>query len=128
MAPIEILGKTRLQMHDAEITLAADGGQIKTDQGNVSVANAAVVVSPGANEGDQMVEISGDVSSKIPALSAIMKQVQPDPLKGQKLPIDINTLDGSLNVRLVSTITVDSKMQTKNVDYTVNGKLVDFGS
>jgi len=128
MAPIEIQGKTRLQMHDAEITLAADGGQIKTDQGNVSVANAAVVVSPGANVGEQLVEISGDLSSQIPALSAIMKQVQPDPLKGQKLPIDINTLDGSLNVRLVSTITLDGQMQTKNVDYTVNGNVVDFGS
>lgn len=128
MAPIEIQGKTRLQMHDAEITLAADGGQIKTDQGNVSVANAAVVVSPGAGDGEQLVEISGDLSSKIPALSAIMKQVQPDPLKGQKLPVDINTLDGSLNVRLVSTITLDSQMQTKNFDYTVNGNVVDFGS
>src|SRR3569833_4218924 len=82
MAPVEIVGKTRLQMNDSEITLAADGGQIKTDQGNVEVANAAVVVTPGANKGEQHVAQSGDVSSKIPALSAILKQVQPDPLKG----------------------------------------------
>jgi hypothetical protein len=128
MAPVEIVGKTRLQMHDSEITLAADGGQIKTDQGIVEVANAAVVMTPGANEGEQLVELSGDVSSKIPALSAILKQVQPDPLKGQKLPIDIATLDGSLNVRMLSTLTLDAQMQTKKVDYTINGNVVDFGS
>ncbi|MBN9304416.1 MAG: hypothetical protein BGO82_18750 [Devosia sp. 67-54] len=128
MAPIEIIGKTRLQMHDSEITLAADGGQIQTRQGNIEVANAAVVMTPGANAGEQLVELSGDVSSKIPALSAILAQVQPDPLQGQKLPVDIDTLDGNLNVRLLSTLTLDAQMQTKKIDYTINGNVVDFGS
>src|SRR3569623_3543856 len=77
MAPIEIQGKTRLQMHDAEITMAADGGQVVTDKGNISVANAADVVTPGETTGEQMVEISGDVSSGNPAQSAIIKQVKP---------------------------------------------------
>ena len=51
IAPIEIQGKTRIQMHDSEITLAADGGIVPTDKGNISVANAAVVLSPGEQPG-----------------------------------------------------------------------------
>jgi len=44
------------------------------------------------------------------------------------MPIDLSTVGGSLNVRLVSTITLDAKGVTKNVDYTVNGNVVDLGS
>lgn len=128
MAPIEIQGKTRLQMHDAEITMAADGGQISTDKGDISVANAAVVVSPGDTPGEQMVELSGDLSSSIPALSAILKQVKPDALKGQSLPVDLDTVGGNLNVRMLSTLTLDGAGQAKDIDYTINGNVVDLGS
>ncbi|HEX4298724.1 MAG TPA: hypothetical protein VHZ56_11950, partial [Devosia sp.] len=107
MAPIEVQGKTRLQMHDSEITLAADGGIVPTDKGNISVANAAVVLSPGNSPGDQMIEVSGDVSSGIPALTSMVNQMQPSLLKGQNLPVDMTTMNGTLNVRLLSTITLD---------------------
>ncbi len=126
--PIEIQGKARLQMHDSEFTVAADGGSIPTPKGNISVANAALVMSPGDTPGENIVEISGDMSSGIPALSAIIKQVQPDALKSSQLPVDLDTLGGNLNVRLVSTVTIDDKNAVKSIDYTINGNVVDFGS
>ena len=125
---IEIQGKTRIQMHDSEVTVAADGGVIPTDKGNVSVANAALVMTPGDTAGENLLEISGDVSSGIPALSAIIDQVQPGLTKSKDMPVDLATLGGDLNVRLVSTITLDKAGATKNLDYTVNGNVVDFGS
>ena len=128
MAPIEITGKTRLQMHDAELTMAADGGQIPTDKGNVSVANAALVMNPADTPGQQMVEISGDLSSGIPALTSMLNQFQPDLLKSQKLPVDLTTVGGNLNVRVVSTMNVDTTGKPSNVDYTINGNVVDLGS
>jgi hypothetical protein len=126
--PIEVQGKTRLQMHDSELTLAADGGLIPTDNGNISVANAALVMSPGNGPGENIVELSGDMSSGIPALTSIIKRVQPDMLKSKDMPVDLEALNGSLNVRLVSTVTLDDKFATKGIDYTVNGNVVDLGS
>jgi hypothetical protein len=128
MAPIEIQGKTRLQMHDSEFTVAADGGVVPTDKGNISVANAALVMTPDPATGESLVEISGDVSSGIPALSSIIEQVQPGATKSKDIPVDLSTLGGNLNVRLVSTITLDKAGATKNLDYTINGNVVDFGS
>ncbi|HZY50709.1 MAG TPA: hypothetical protein VFE64_13130 [Devosia sp.] len=126
--PIEVQGKTRLQMHDSELTLAADGGQIPTDNGNISVANAALVMSPGNGPGENIVEVSGDMSSGIPALTSIIKRVQPDMLKSKDMPVDLEALSGTLNVRLVSTVTLDDKFATKAIDYTINGNVADLGS
>jgi hypothetical protein len=128
LAPIEIQGKARLQVHDAEITLAADGGTIPTAKGDIAVANAALVVSPSDTPGDNIVEISGDVSSGIPALTSIMDQLPKDTLKPDQIPVDLKTIGGTLNVRLVSTITLDKAGATKSVDYTVNGNVVDLAS
>jgi hypothetical protein len=127
MAPIAIEGKTRLQMHDSQFTLAGDGGVIPTDKGNISVANAAVVWSQEA-AGESLVEISGDVSGGIPALTAIANQVQPDALKGGDLPVDLDALVGDLNVRMVATSTLDANFAIKKTDYSINGNVVDFGS
>jgi len=127
MAPIEIQGKTRLQMHDAEITLAADGGVLATDKGDITVSNAAVQVSSDT-PGQQLVELSGDLSAGIPALTSVINQVQPDAVKAGKLPLDINALGGTLNVRMLSTVTLDDKNAVKNIDYTINGNVADFGS
>ncbi len=128
LAPIEIQGKTRVQMHDSEITLSADGGVVATDKGNVEVANAALVMSPGDKPGEQIIEISGDMASGIPALTSIVNQIQPDMLKSKDLPIDVKSLGGNLNLRLVSTITLDKAGATKSLDYTVNGNVVDLAS
>ena len=126
--PIEVQGKTRIQMHDSDLTVAVDGANVPTAKGNIAVANAALEMTPGQTPGENVVEISGDLSSGIPALSAILNQVKPDALKGQNLPVDLSTVTGNLNVRALSTITLDSKGATKNIDYTVNGNVVDLGS
>ncbi len=127
MAPIEIRGKTRMQMHDSELTLSADGGAIGTDKGDITVANAALVMSSDT-PGEQLVEISGDVSGGIPALASIIEQVQPGATASKDMPIDIKSLDGTLAVRLVSTIALDKAGATKSLDYTINGNVKDFGS
>ncbi len=127
LAPVEIHGKTRIQVHDSEVTVAADGGVIPTDKGDISVANAALMMTSDT-PGEPIVEISGDLSSGIPALTSVINQVQPDLLKSQQLPLDLNTIDGKLNVRMVSEITLDSAGATKKIDYTVNGNVEDLGS
>ena len=128
MAPIEIQGKTRMQMHDSEFTLSGDGGIIPTDKGNIQVANAALVMTPGENAGESIVEISGDLNAGIPAITSIANQVQPGLLKSANLPLDVSALTGDLNVRLVSTTTLDSKGASKAQQYSVNGNVQDFGS
>ncbi len=127
MAPIDITGKTRLQMHDSEFTLSGDGGVIPTEKGNIDVANAALMWSQDTPE-QSIVEISGDVSGGIPALAAIAKQLQPDALKSDALPVDIEALAGSLNVRLVSTSTLNAKGAVQKTEYSINGSVADFGS
>ncbi|MEO6013274.1 MAG: hypothetical protein ABIQ30_06785 [Devosia sp.] len=127
MAPIDIVGKTRLQMHDAEFTMAADGGVIKTGSGDISVANAAMIMSS-ETPGESIVEISGDLSGGIPAVAAIAKQFQPDAVKPESLPVDINALAGNLSVRLVSTSVLDGEGAVKRTDYSINGNVADFGS
>ncbi|MBI4920144.1 MAG: hypothetical protein HY834_00205 [Devosia nanyangense] len=127
LEPIEIQGKTRLQMHDADLTLSADGGVIPTEKGPISVANAAFAMSS-ETPGEQIVEISGDASGGIPAVAAVLNQVQPDAVKSADLPFDLNALAGNLNVRLLSTIVLDKAGATKSLDYSVNGNVMDFGS
>jgi hypothetical protein len=127
MAPITVQGKTRIQMHDSELTLAADGGVISTDKGNISVANAALVWSQDT-PGQSLVEISGDLSGGIPALSAITEQVQPNAVSQAGLPVDLKSLAGTLNVRMVATTTLDANNAIKSTDYSINGNVVDFGS
>ncbi len=127
MPPVDIQGKTRLQMHDADVTIAADGGVIQTSNGSLSVANAALMMTP-EGTGDSLVEVSGDLSGGIPAIAAIVKQFQPDLLSSDSMPVDLNALTGSLNVRLVSTTTLDTAGATKQMDYSINGSVADFGT
>lgn len=124
---IELTGKTRVQMHDAEVTIAADGGLIPTEAGNIGIANAALVVTAD-DPAAPIVEVSGDMSGDLPALLAITQQLQPETLKSTQIPVDLKALAGNLSVRLVSTITLDSAYAMKNFDYSVDGNLIDFGS
>ncbi len=67
MDPIAIDGEMKLTMRDTDITMSADGATIPTPKGNIGIANAAFVI--GANSDTEgLFEISGDLSSGIPAL------------------------------------------------------------
>jgi len=127
LQPIDIQGKTRIQMHDSEFTLSGDGGVLATPKGNIQVANAAMVMSSDT-PGQQVVEISGDLNGGIPALVSAANQFQPGITSSKDLPVDVSALDGDLNVRLVSTTTIDTATQAQKQDYTISGNVQDFGS
>lgn len=127
MAPIVIDGETRLTMRDKELTVAGQGAKIVTGGGDIGFANAALVMGRGA-PGQDLIEISGDITGGIPALVALVKEQQPDALKGDQLPIDPSTLQGELAVTLVSTIVLNKDGTPPKVDYALNGTLRDFGS
>lgn len=128
MSPIEIAGETRLEMRDSNLTIAADGASLDTGDGSVAIANVGFTMA-GETPGETVIEISGDLSSRIPALIALARERQPDLLKTENLPVDISALSGNLSLSLVSTIVMENgKEEPKSVDYAVNGVLQDFGS
>jgi hypothetical protein len=127
MAPIAIEGETRVEVRDNEITIAGDGGTVMTSGGPISVANAAMFM--GSDRPDErIIEISGDISGEIAALVALAKEQQPELLKDDELPVDVNALAGNLSLALVSTIVLDKKGETKSLDYAINGIVQDFAS
>ena len=125
--PIAVQGKTRLQIHDSELTLAADGATLSTDKGDLTVTNAAVVMSV-EDPNQPILEISGDMSGGIPAVTAMAAKIQPDLLKSANLPFDPAILGGDLNVRLVTTTTLDANGAVKKTDYSVTGNVSNFQS
>ncbi|HHY49493.1 MAG TPA: AsmA-like C-terminal region-containing protein [Alphaproteobacteria bacterium] len=128
MAPITIEGETRLEMHDANLAVSADGATIPTPAGNIAVANVGYTMSQ-ERPGETVIEISGDLSSGIPALVALAKEQQPNLLRQESLPVDLTALAGKLSLSLVSTIVLDhEKEEPKSIDYAVNGVIQDFGS
>ena len=127
MSPIEIDGETRVEMQDANLTVSADGATIATGAGGIAIANVGFKMG-GETLGEQLIEISGDLSGGIPALVALAKEQQPDLLKSDDLPVDLAALDGKLSLSLVSTIVLDKKGETKRLDYAINGVVQDFGS
>jgi hypothetical protein len=128
LPPVAIEGKTRLQMHDSEFTMAGDGGVIQTANGNISVANAALVMTPTENPGESIVEVSGDLMGGIPAIAAIAKQFQPQAVSTESVPFDLNSLTGTLSVRLLSTTFLDGTGATTRQDFSINGNVQDFGT
>jgi hypothetical protein len=127
LPPVAIQGKTRLQMHDTEFTMAADGGVIQTANGDISVANAALVMTS-ETPGESIVEVSGDLMGGIPAIAAIAKQFQPQALNQESMPVDLNALTGTLAVRLLSTTFLDGQGTTTRQDFSINGHVQDFGT
>jgi hypothetical protein len=127
MAPIAIDGKTKLQVRDSKVTISADGANLATDAGPIGLANAALVMSSDT-PGQRVIEISGDVSSGIPALVSLAKAQQPDAIANAKLPIDLTSLGGNLNLALVATVELDKAGAMQKLDYAVNGTVQDFGS
>lgn len=128
MGPITIEGETRLQMRDADLTVAADGASLQTSAGGIAVANVGFTMTSEL-PGEQIFEISGDLSGGIPALIALAKDQQPELLAGNDLPIDLSALAGNLSLSLVSTIVMETgKEEPKSLDYAINGVVQDFGS
>jgi hypothetical protein len=126
MAPVAIDGKTRLQVRDGKVTVAADGANVPTSDGTIALDTPAVVIdstSPGT-----VFEVSGEIKSGIPALVALAKQQQPQAVANPQLPLDLNALAGDADVSLVSTITLDKTGALKNLDYAVNGSVQNFAS
>ncbi|MEQ1900678.1 MAG: hypothetical protein ABL866_08080 [Devosia sp.] len=127
LAPIKVDGKTRLQVHDADFTVAGDGARIDTDKGPVGIANAALVMSQDSPD-QRIVEISGSLSGGIPAVLAAVEQIQPGALKSQELPIDPAKIGGTLSVGMLITTLLDAKGAVKSNEYSINGSVQDFGS
>lgn len=130
MDPVTLDGETRLSLRDADITMSATGASIATAKGPIGLANVAFVISSDpAAPGDVIYEISGDLASGIPALLDLAKTQQPDMLKGETLPIDLDTVSGKVSLSLVATIVNDKATgANKRLDYVINGIAQDLGS
>jgi len=130
MEPITLDGETRLTLRDADVVMSATGASVPTAKGAIGLANVAFVSSSDpASPGDVIYEISGDLASGIPALIDLAKTQQPDMLKADTLPIDINGLAGNVSLSLVATIVNDKVTgANKRLDYAINGIVQDFGS
>ena len=127
MAPIAIEGVTRLLVVDNTVTIAADGGEVMTAGGPITVANAAMVIDS-ANPAERVIEISGDITAGIPAMLALAKAQQPAALANAELPIDLEALGGAVDVSLVATILAGAEGTEPTIDYVLNGTVTDFGS
>lgn len=130
MDPVTLEGETRLRLRDADVTMSATGASVPTAKGTIALANVAFVIgSDPAAPGDVIYEISGDLASGIPALIDLAKTQQPDLLKGNTLPLDIDSLKGNVSLSLVATIVNDKATSAnKRLDYAINGIVQDFGS
>lgn len=127
VAPIAIKGNTRLQLRDGNFSVAADGGQLATSGGALDIKNAAFVIDS-STPGKRVMEISGDVNGGIPALIGLAKDQQPQALADAKLPIDLATLKGKLDLGLVATFVLGQNDALEQMDYVLNGTVADLGS
>jgi hypothetical protein len=127
VAPVTLEGNTRLIMRDEKLTVAADGAHYETEDGPVTFANAAFVMSSDT-PGEQLFEISGDVSGNVPALVALMREQQPEAMDPKNLPVDIKALTGDVSLSLIATIALGKEGEFKDLDYAVNGTVTAFGS
>lgn len=129
MSPIIIEGETRLRVNDSNVTIAGGGGRLATANGEIGVRNPALVMD-NSNPEERIVEISGDIAAPIPALLALAKEQQPDALTGANLPIDLDSITGSIDLGLVATISLADEEAGKpmDLDYVVNGTVRNFAS
>ncbi|QQR40794.1 hypothetical protein [Devosia rhizoryzae] len=128
MPPIQILGETRIA-YDGNFSVSGGGGRIETAGGAIQVQNPALVMD-NTNPQEPIVEISGDVNAPIPALIALAQEQQPDALSAVELPIDLQSLSGTLDLGLVATIALADEEQGRpmKIDYVANGTVANFGS
>ena len=130
MEPVTLDGETRLMLRDSDITMSATGASVPTAKGAIGLANVAFVISSDpAAPGDVIYEISGDLASGIPAMLDLAKSQQPDLIKADTLPVDLNTIKGNVSLSLVATIVNDKATgANKRLDYVINGVAQDLGS
>ncbi len=130
MEPVALEGETRLTLRDDDVTMSASGASIPTAKGTIGLANVAFVIgSDPAAPNDAIYEISGDLASGIPAMLELARTQQPEMLKAETLPVDINGLNGNVSLSLVATIVNDKATgANKRLDYAINGIVQDFGS
>ena len=129
MSPIVIAGETRLRVDDENVSISGGGGTLDTEDGTISVTSPALVMDNSV-PGESIVEISGDLDAPIPALLALIKQQQPEALAAAELPIDLDSLTGSVDLGLVATIALGDEATGRemDIDYVVNGQVTDFAS
>ncbi|ODT74494.1 MAG: hypothetical protein ABS76_36910 [Pelagibacterium sp. SCN 64-44] len=129
MPPIVIAGDTRLRVDDVNVSISGGGGTIDTAAGAIEVTNPALVMDNSVPN-ESIVEISGDLSAPIPALLALAKEQQPEALTGVDLPVDLDSLTGSIDLGLVATIAMGDEAtgRAMKIDYVANGAVKDFAS
>ena len=129
MAPIAIQGDARLQVHDSDVTISAGGGAVDTGYGIITVTNPALVMD-NSDPAQGIAEISGNLTGSIPALLALAKSQQADRVADLKVPLDLESLTGSVDVGLVATIKLPpaGSGREPGFDYVLNGALKDFAS
>lgn len=126
-SPVSLDGETRLQMKDNNLVVSGQGATVSTKVGDIAIANIGFTMAS-ANPARQVLEVSGDLSGRISSLVALLKEQQPQALEDSEIPFDIETLKGQLSLSLVSTIILDEKGETTDLDYAVNGVVQDFAS
>ncbi|KKB77432.1 hypothetical protein VW35_14860 [Devosia soli] len=129
MDPIRIEGLTRLQVKGTTTTISGDGGQIETADGTIAVRRPAMIFDT-SDPAKSIFEVSGNLGAPIPALLAIAKQLQPDAINQAQLPLDLNSLEGNIDLGLVATIGLpeEDTGEAMDVDYVVTGSVADFAS
>ncbi|WP_375451032.1 AsmA-like C-terminal domain-containing protein [uncultured Devosia sp.] len=129
MAPVTITGDTHLQVRDSDLTISAGGGAVDTENGVITVTNPALVMD-NSDPAQSIAEMSGDISGSIGALVALARSQQPDAVASAKLPIDLDSLTGSVDLGLVATLKLPNQNTGKplGIDYVLNGALKDFAS
>lgn len=129
MPPIVIAGDTRLRVDDVTVSIAGGGGQLETDKGTIAVTNPALVMDNSVPT-ESIVEVSGDLDAPISALLALAREQQPDIVEGLELPVDLDSLTGSIDLGLVATIALGDEETGRpmDIDYVVNGTVSDFAS
>ena len=129
MSAIVIAGDTRLRVDDEKVSISGGGGTLDTDKGVIQVTSPALVMDNSV-PGESIVEISGDLNAPIPALLALVEQQQPDMLSSVELPIDLETLTGTVDLGLVATIALGDEAtgRAMDIDYVINGSVADFAS
>ena len=129
MEPLHVAGLTRLKIDDSYVAISADGGEVPTQSGAITVRNPAMIFD-NSNLDQSVFEVSGSLSAPIPALLSLAETVQPDALKGVDLPVDLAALTGSVDMGVVATIGLaeEGSGEEPDIDYVVNGTLTDFAS